>query len=90
MPSTLSIPHGVNQRSAQRNNKAISHDQRPIDRGIPNRQIAIGIAPPIGGMSMVINGSGHKIGAAMDTATAFAQRQEELKYPASTPAQVVQ
>jgi hypothetical protein len=26
----------VNQRSAQRNNKAISHDQRAIDRDITN------------------------------------------------------
>jgi hypothetical protein len=32
----------VNQSSAQRNNKAISHDQRAIDRGIPDHQIAIG------------------------------------------------
>jgi DNA-binding CsgD family transcriptional regulator len=30
----------VNQRSAQRNNKTISHDRRAIDRGIPNHQIA--------------------------------------------------
>jgi hypothetical protein len=35
-------------------------------------------------MSMVINGSRHKSGAAMNTTTAFAQRQEELKYPTST------
>jgi AraC family transcriptional regulator len=35
-------------------------------------------------MSMVINGSRHKIGAAMNTTTAFAQGQEELKYPQST------
>jgi len=34
-------------------------------------------------MSMVINGSRHKIGAAMNTTTAFAQRQEELKYAKS-------
>src|SRR5882724_3776065 len=30
----------VNQRSARRNNKIISHDRRAIDRGIPNHQIA--------------------------------------------------
>jgi DNA-binding winged helix-turn-helix (wHTH) protein len=30
----------VNQGSAQRDHKAISHDQRAIDRGIPNHQIA--------------------------------------------------
>jgi len=34
-------------------------------------------------MSMVINGSRHKIGAAMNTTTAFSQRQEELKYSKS-------
>ena len=33
-------PRLVNQRSAQRNNKGISLDQRAIDRGIPNHQIA--------------------------------------------------
>jgi hypothetical protein len=63
---------------------SIPHDQRAIDRGMPNRQIAIGIASPVGGMSMVINGSRHKIGAAMNTTTAFAQTQEELKCPIST------
>jgi hypothetical protein len=34
----------VNQRSAQRNNKNIPQDQRAMDRGIPNRQIASRLA----------------------------------------------
>ena len=34
----------VNQRSAQRNNKNIPHDQRAMDRGIPNGQIASRLA----------------------------------------------
>jgi hypothetical protein len=34
----------VNQGSAQRNNKTIPHDQRAMDRGIPNRQITSRLA----------------------------------------------
>jgi hypothetical protein len=36
----------VNQRLAQRNNKNIPHDQRAMDRGIPNDQIASRLAQP--------------------------------------------
>jgi DNA-binding NarL/FixJ family response regulator len=63
----------------------IPHDQRAIDRGIPNRQIAIGIAPPIGGMSMVINGSRHKMGAVMNTTTAFARCLDDVGLRAADP-----